>query len=199
MSLGGTAFRLALRAKGGVPLLAGPMRTMARPTLGTAPGRHLSSVSMWDLRPYATSDIATKLSSSMLVEPSQTSLSLLVASPTQVAQLASTMPVAVGGAYVAYLIGSKIASGGVFQHNYFAAFQYMVMSFMPQPVYQNMFADLMFTAFWLTAVYFGMSMFPEFILRDYAFAIFIASFVFPLLPLAFNFVPLAAPRAYLLL
>ena len=161
--------------------------------------RALSTVGMWKLRPYAGSNLAATTLSPMLSGVSLTTLSLFVAPPAQIAQLAITVPTVLGASYLTILAGQRLGSGGAYQHNYFSMFLYLVMSFLPVPCFQNLFADLMFTSFWLTVSYFAIGMLPELVLKEYSIALFVVAFMMPLFPLAFTFMPLMNTRSYLLL
>jgi len=123
----------------------------------------------------------------------------LAQSPAQIAQLALTIPTVVGASYLTVLVGQRISSGGAFQHNYFALFLQLVLSFLPVPSSQNLLADLMFTSMWLAGSFFAYNMLPELLLKDHVFTLFLVSFLIPLFPLAFTFMPLFNTRAYLTL
>jgi len=161
--------------------------------------RAISTVGLWKLRPYAGSNLASTTLSPMMSGVSLTTLSLFVAPPAQIAQMAITVPTVLGATYLTILAGQRLGSGGAYQHNYFSMFLYLVMSFLPVPCFQNLFADLMFTSFWLTVSYFAIGMLPELVLKEYSIALFVVAFMMPLFPLAFTFMPLMNTRSYLLL
>ena len=161
--------------------------------------RDLSTAALWRLRPYASAPIASSVLTPLAPGIAATGLTLLVAPPAQIAQLALTIPTVVGASYLTILAGQKIASGGAFQHNYFTLFLYLVLSFLPVPSSQNLLADLMFTAMWLGGSFFAYNLMPELILKDHVFTLFLVSFLMPLFPLAFTFMPLFNTRAYLTL
>lgn len=53
--------------------------------------------------------------------------------------------------------------------------RYLVMSFAPTPCFQNLFADLLFVATWLTVSYFAFSLLPEMVLKDHVFTLYLVS------------------------
>jgi hypothetical protein len=172
-------------------------RSLQSPLFQTS--RAISTVGMWKFRPYAGSNLTSTALTPMLSGVSLTTLSLFVAPPAQIAQMAITVPTVLGATYLTILAGQRLGSGGAFQHNYFSMFLYLVMSFLPVPCFQNLFADLMFTSFWLTVSYFAIGMLPELVLKEYSVALFVVAFMMPLFPLAFTFMPLMNTRSYLLL
>ena len=179
-------------------LTSGPVGTF--PSQVTAHAiRPISTAALWKFRPYAASNVGSTILGPLTSGIAATSLTLLVAPPAQIAQLAITVPTVVGATYMTILAGQKMASGGVFQHNYFTLFLHLVLSFLPVPSSQNILADLMFTACWLTASFFAYNMLPELVLKDHVFSLFLVSFLIPLFPLAFTFMPLFNTRAYLTL
>ena len=185
---------MMLRSSFVSPLALRPMQTPMFQTV-----RALSTVGLWKFRPYAGSNLASSTLAPMLSGASLTTLSLFVAPPVQIAQMAITVPTVLGATYLTILAGQRLGSGGAYQHNYFSMFLYLVMSFLPVPCYQNLFADLLFTSFWLTVSYFAIGMLPELVLKEYSIALFVVAFMMPLFPLAFTFMPLMNTRSYLLL
>ena len=163
------------------------------------PKRNLSTAALWRLRPYAQSSMSSAVLNPLAPGVALTGLTLFVAPPMQIAQFALTVPTVVGASYLTVLLGQRMASGGAFQHNYFALFLQLALSFLPMPSSQNMIADLMFTAMWLTGSFFAYNMLPELLLKDHVFTLFLVSFMIPLFPLAFTFMPLFNTRAYLTL
>ena len=161
--------------------------------------REISTVGLWKLRPYATSGITSAILNPLTPGIALTSLSLLVAPPAQIAQFAVTIPTVMGISYLTILAGQRLASGGAFQHNYYTMFLYLVLSFLPVPNNQNLMSELLFISMWLSGSYFAYSMLPELILKDHVFMLFVVSFMIPLVPLAFTFMPLFNTRAYLTL
>ena len=196
---------MLLTSIGSRAFLAVPRRTLVTSGVGSLHAfqrperRQLSTAALWRLRPYAQSSVTNAVRNPLAPGVALTALSLLVAPPAQIAQLALTIPTVAGATYLTVLAGQRISSGGAFQHNYFALFLQMALSFMPTPSSQNMLADLMFTATWLTGSFFAYNMLPELLLKDHVFTLFLVSFLIPLFPLAFTFMPLFNTRAYLTL
>ncbi|EER11279.1 hypothetical protein Pmar_PMAR019614, partial [Perkinsus marinus ATCC 50983] len=148
---------------------------------------------------YAAFDAARALLDPLSPGVALSYLSLAAASPAQIGQVALTIPAVLGAGYVALQLGQKMSSGGAFQHNYFMLFLYLVMSFAPTPCFQNLFADLLFVATWLTVSYFAFSLLPEMVLKDHVFTLYLVAFLLPIFPLAFSFMPIINTRSYLML
>ncbi|KAF4661058.1 hypothetical protein FOL46_005867 [Perkinsus olseni] len=156
--------------------------------------RGIATVGLWAARPYAAFDAARALLDPL--SPGTTSRR----SPAshhfviQIGQVALTVPAVLGVGYLALQLGQKMSSGGAFQHNYFMLFLYLVMSFAPTPCFQNLFADLLFVATWLTVTYFAFSLLPELVLKDHVFTFYLLAFLLPIFPLAFSFMPIINTR-----
>lgn len=81
----------------------------------------------------------------------------------------------------------------------FDGFQNFTITFLPVPIFENMFAEMVFYGFALFATFFIYNFFPEIMLNDYMFFYYAALFVLPLFPLAFTYMPIFTPRAYFFL
>jgi hypothetical protein len=175
-----------------------PNRFMLDPSSGSQQ-RRISTVGSWKLRPYATSSVSSNLLRPLTPGIAVTSLSLMVAPPLQIAQFALTIPTVMGASYLTMILAQRMGAGGAFQHNYYSTFLYFALSFMPVNASQNLMNELMFITVWLTTSYFAYSMLPELVLKDHMLTLFLVSFLLPLFPLAFNFMPLFNTRAFLTL
>jgi len=81
----------------------------------------------------------------------------------------------------------------------FQGFCQFILTFLPVPSYENLFAELTFyiTALFLT--FFIYNFFPELMLEDGIWIFYSALFVMPFLPLAFSYMPTFLPRSFLVL
>mmetsp|Transcript_68984 Transcript_68984/g.183804 ORF Transcript_68984/g.183804 Transcript_68984/m.183804 type:complete len:178 (-) Transcript_68984:236-769(-) len=158
---------------------------LARTTVKTAAcAGSVRSMSMWRLRPYSHSNTSWQAS---VLSPGYTKVSLF-----QVPWNALVVPALMMPLVQVFRMMDKNSLMAVFQ-----TIQHLVLAFLPQPCFENMFADLAFYVCFLTVTLGMYQLFPEVMLNDFLFFNFFFFTVFPLLPLAFTYMPLFASRTYL--
>lgn len=173
---------------------AGPMSVA-----GPAGATNVRSLTNWRLRPYAAAASAQALlpMSSLSAGFSKVGLSLLVL-PWK------ALPAALVVAPVVWLLPAAYRM--IFQNSMrhttasvFTVILNLTLAFMPVPCFENLFTDLSFYGLALVSTFFMYSFFPEILLSDFFFMHYLAMFTIPLIPLAFAYMPMFAPRAYLFL